>query len=244
MRRLIDLTGERFGRWVVIKKALNKNGLVYWFCKCDCGNERNVRASILKKGESKSCGCYQKEVVYKMCTENNPSKKTEAREKIRESKLGCKNPRFGVKDIELSNRMKKIKGENHPLFDTNVPEERKERISKSLLGKHCSPQTEFKRGENHPHWLGGISAYPYPPEFNKKLKNYIREKFNHTCILCGEWANIPHHIDYNKTNNVEENFALLCIIDNNKANFNRDQWEIGFKTFIEGSQQKSLEAIF
>ena len=31
-----------------------------WHCKCDCGNETDVRASDLKMGKIKSCGCLKK----------------------------------------------------------------------------------------------------------------------------------------------------------------------------------------
>lgn len=32
-----------------------------WRCRCDCGNVRDVRAEDLKSGNSKSCGCIQRE---------------------------------------------------------------------------------------------------------------------------------------------------------------------------------------
>lgn len=63
MSRLIDLTGQRFGRLTVIEKAdaKNSNTNAVWICKCDCGNEIVVRSTTLRKGESKSCGCFRSE---------------------------------------------------------------------------------------------------------------------------------------------------------------------------------------
>lgn len=58
-----DLTGKIFGRWTVeylCNYRANNRGKVY-HCKCECGNEKDVPADTLKKGESQSCGCYQKE---------------------------------------------------------------------------------------------------------------------------------------------------------------------------------------
>lgn len=63
MPSLIDLTGQRFGRWTVIEKAESKNRAVYWKCICDCGTVKDVKAASLRNGDSKSCGCYHKEKV-------------------------------------------------------------------------------------------------------------------------------------------------------------------------------------
>jgi hypothetical protein len=58
-----DLTGQRFGRLIVIdgieKKSINGN--YFWKCQCDCGNTSNIRGSSLSYGSTKSCGCLQKE---------------------------------------------------------------------------------------------------------------------------------------------------------------------------------------
>ena len=61
MGKLIDLTNQRFGRLVVVEKAFVKNQHTYWRCKCDCGKEKEVRGSLLRNGNTTSCGCYQKE---------------------------------------------------------------------------------------------------------------------------------------------------------------------------------------
>lgn len=57
-KRLLDLTGQRFGRYVVLKRAANSaRGMTRWLCRCDCGNERIVNAAHLRSGHSMSCGC-------------------------------------------------------------------------------------------------------------------------------------------------------------------------------------------
>ena len=59
-----DLTGKRFGSLVVINRAKNRGTpdriRVYWNCRCDCGNEKEVRATHLKSGKIISCGCVGK----------------------------------------------------------------------------------------------------------------------------------------------------------------------------------------
>lgn len=62
MGKKVDLTGQRFGRLLVIEEAgRNKRSDVLWKCKCDCGNEVTVCTSHLRTGNTKSCGCYRRE---------------------------------------------------------------------------------------------------------------------------------------------------------------------------------------
>ena len=53
----INLAGQRFGRWLVLKRAASRNHRTYWLCECDCGVKKIVYAASLKNGESKSCDC-------------------------------------------------------------------------------------------------------------------------------------------------------------------------------------------
>ena len=55
-----DLTGQRFGKLVVLSKAPSKNGYTAYLVRCDCGREKVVLAHNLKRGMTKSCGyCYK-----------------------------------------------------------------------------------------------------------------------------------------------------------------------------------------
>lgn len=57
-----DLSGKKFGRLLVIKKATG-NGPSKWLCLCDCGEKRTVyQGNLLSRG-SGSCGCLQREVA-------------------------------------------------------------------------------------------------------------------------------------------------------------------------------------
>jgi len=56
--RLIDLTGQRFGRLVVLERVLNKNSKhAYWCCQCECGCVKTVQGGHLRQGITQSCGC-------------------------------------------------------------------------------------------------------------------------------------------------------------------------------------------
>lgn len=54
--KLIDLTGQRFGRLTVLSRSAHP-GRVHWCCACGCGQEVAVRANHLKSGHTTSCGC-------------------------------------------------------------------------------------------------------------------------------------------------------------------------------------------
>lgn len=59
-RNLIDETGNRFGKLLVLKRAESgKDGRARWLCRCDCGNEAIVRGNNLRRGNTQSCGCMQ-----------------------------------------------------------------------------------------------------------------------------------------------------------------------------------------
>ena len=63
MSRLIDLTGQRFGRLTVVEKIQARAGSTNarWLCRCDCGNTTAVNGTTLRRGESQSCGCKRSE---------------------------------------------------------------------------------------------------------------------------------------------------------------------------------------
>lgn len=62
MGKLIDLTGQRFGRLVVIERAeSDKRGCAKWLCRCDCGNVTTVNGALLRDGKTTSCGCFGRE---------------------------------------------------------------------------------------------------------------------------------------------------------------------------------------
>lgn len=70
MGKFQDLTGQRFGRLVVVKRLENNShNQARWLVKCDCGNTVSISASQLKNG-TKSCGCLRKEVVSKEKTKD------------------------------------------------------------------------------------------------------------------------------------------------------------------------------
>ena len=62
-RKLIDLSGKKFGRLLVLERAENHGRETYWKCRCDCGNIKEINGAKLKNGHTKSCGCLSKETT-------------------------------------------------------------------------------------------------------------------------------------------------------------------------------------
>ena len=55
--------GAVFGRLTVIRETEERKFKnVVYECRCQCGNIKNVRASELKSGNVKSCGCLRAEI--------------------------------------------------------------------------------------------------------------------------------------------------------------------------------------
>ena len=59
MRKIVDLTGQKFGRLLIVAKAERLPSIpkTRWLCRCDCGAERTVYATNLLRGLTESCGC-------------------------------------------------------------------------------------------------------------------------------------------------------------------------------------------
>lgn len=158
--------------------------------------------------------------------DKNPAKRSEVREKIRQTLLNhIVTEETRQKIREKIKIMMKRPGVKENLrqkaleqFKDGMPEETKRKISRGM------------GGENHWNWQGGSSFEPYGLEFNEDLKEVIRNRDRRKCQICskieleeGKRLSI-HHIDYNKQNNNPNNLITLCNSCHLKTNFNRDYW--------------------
>lgn len=55
--KALNLLNKRFGKLKVIENLGSRNGLIFWKCKCDCGNECESPSNQLNAGNRTSCGC-------------------------------------------------------------------------------------------------------------------------------------------------------------------------------------------
>lgn len=62
------IVGQKFGR-LTVTKLFSENNTSFALCKCECGTEKKVAINNLKRGNTVSCGCKNKERM----KNNNPS---------------------------------------------------------------------------------------------------------------------------------------------------------------------------
>lgn len=55
----IDITGQRFGRLVVLSYQGLKYGKAHWSCLCDCGATYVACGDGMKSRNTSSCGCFK-----------------------------------------------------------------------------------------------------------------------------------------------------------------------------------------
>jgi len=59
--KLKDLTGKRFGKWLVIRRTQTSRKHTIWECECECGNKKDVYSTHLIQGNSQGCSdCFYK----------------------------------------------------------------------------------------------------------------------------------------------------------------------------------------
>jgi len=61
--KLIDLTGEKFGRLTILSRAKIDKIKPHWNAICECGKETLCSGLDLRNGDKKSCGCLRKDIL-------------------------------------------------------------------------------------------------------------------------------------------------------------------------------------
>jgi hypothetical protein len=141
-------------------------------------------------------------------------------------------------------------GKKNSLKSTLASQKAGKIMGLSNLGKKHSKECKQKHRklmlkEKNPNWNNGSSFFPYPAEFNQKLKLEIRQRDNFICCLCGKTEEEEmkefnrvlsvNHIDFNKNNCKKSNLNTLCLRCNIKINRKKDResWTIFFKQSYE-----------
>lgn len=76
--QFVDLKGQQFGRLTVLEKTdQRRGGSVVWTCRCLCGTVKDISAHELRSGDSRSCGCYQRDRASETFTTHGMSRTPE-----------------------------------------------------------------------------------------------------------------------------------------------------------------------
>ena len=100
------MTTMKFGKLTPVKCIGIVNGRTTWECLCDCGNTVNVIQKHLSSGNTKSCGCIQRDSV-SVARRTHGKSKSRLYILYRGIKERCKNPKskiykwYGAKGIGI-----------------------------------------------------------------------------------------------------------------------------------------------
>lgn len=214
----------------------------------DCKNTVGYYSYFLGTGLCKKCcvvgklnGMYNKKIINTHKTNCQCCFCRVIRKEIDMS--GANNPFYNKRHTKefKKNHSNRMKQENHPFWNKKRPKHSE--WMKNNYKKFVGEQFLNPKGKNNGNYQHGLSHYPYPLEFNNKLKEFIRSINNYTCQNCNvkESKNLKlynrkldvHHIDYNKQNCNLDNLISLCRSCNGKVNKNRDYWYAYFTYIIK-----------
>jgi len=215
----------------VWKRLIKNNYYIYYIERANCKNCGNpyLASKYSRRTYSDFCD--------KSCAasgKNNPQfgkkRSKQICNKISNSVKGHKNPNFGKKNPEHRELMS---GKGNPMFGKTHTCKTRDIISEKAVVRLSVP-------ENNPNWRGGLSYYSSycrtwkDKEFRDYIKERDKEKFcwNPNCMYKGSKQNL-HHIDYNKKNCDPKNIITLCNSCNAKANFNRNNWKLFYKSIMK-----------
>lgn len=225
-----------------IPRRLNKTGNNYsgwglfWceFCK------QEVEKPLTYKN-SKSCGCAHD----KLTSESKKGKKRkpftdEHKQNMSQAITGKKRTKEQNENNSKAQKKRFKNIENHPFLGKKHTEEYKQKMSFLMMGKNN--HMYGKKADKSQNWQGGKSFEPYGIEFNKELKQFIKNRDMHKC----QNLNCEHkykkldvqHIDYDKKNNDIRNLITLCCSCHTKTNNknNREYWTNYYNEIIRDNK--------
>lgn len=128
MKRLEIQEGQKFGKLTILKELeslYSPKGIMrrMFECKCDCGNIKNIRLSLLTSNQTTSCGCFHKQTISDIFKKHGDSLTPEYRCWVDMLKR-CNNPNnryykdYGGRGIKVHNSF--IKWENFKKYIINT----------------------------------------------------------------------------------------------------------------------------
>lgn len=92
----VEMIGKTFGRLEVLSSAGSTvRGLALWKCRCECGEALTVKGSLLRSGDTKSCGCWKSRIDHHLVSHGHNRGKGQRSKTYRawaHMKARCDNP--------------------------------------------------------------------------------------------------------------------------------------------------------
>ena len=146
MSRYIDETGNRYGQLEVVKYAYIKYRYAHWWCECDCGEYIIVDGHNLRRGNTKSCGCYNRDIASQIHKGKIVSKETRRKISTSLKRIGHRPPSTkGTKRSEDSNRKTSQSLMGHSVSDETREKLRKARLKQVLSKKDTSIELALQK---------------------------------------------------------------------------------------------------
>lgn len=199
-----DLTGKKFGKWVVLKRGDGNK----WLCRCECGTEREVVGATLKNGTSTSCGCAERVQKPKNDLTGKHFGKLTVIEYIGKSSWKC---RCACGNTVIASSSSLNCGRR-----TSCGCARKHDIE-DLSGKQFHDLTVVKRVEND---SNGRSMWKCKCVCGNELVVSGKHLRNGNTKSCGCRRNLPHYIDL-----TGQTFGYLTVIGLHETRFGKAYWD-------------------
>jgi len=157
------------------------------------------------------------------------------------------------------------KGKNNPRYGEDKHKKEKDKSAPICECGLCNKKTKFNRctgkynrfvdghesrGKHNGNWQGGVTAEPYCDVWlDKEYKKNIKDRDNNKCQNPDCWGkcnHLPltiHHIDYIKKNCHPWNLITLCTSCNSRANKNRKQHQLLYRSIMTEKYGYSYQSL-
>lgn len=171
--RIKLLTGQRFGRLLVLGYAGQHTYIAMWHCLCDCGSLVCARGTSLRIKNLMSCGCYRSDETIRRNRIHGESKQTPEYQAYMRTKSCCTNPRnpkfanYGGRGIECR-------------FNTYQD-------FLNCVGRRPSPKHSLDRIDVNGHYEAGNLRWATEIE---QARNKQQHRYITASLLLSEWVQL------------------------------------------------------
>jgi len=228
--------GTVFTRWTVIKES-ERNYIgsprKFYLCWCICGFVKEVEASALRRGISKSCGCLQKQKVKEIGYKNL---------------IDIVGDRFG-RGVVLNRNTKIVRKGYRTHWDLicdcgNLYTAEGGNLKDGVTRSCGCLFTETHSGENNNKWKGGITPLTVQIRHTIQYTNWrlaVFERDNYTCqYSCDRGGNLHvHHIK--PFYQIIEEYGIVSL---EEALACKELWEVSNGVVLNKESHKLFHRIY